>query len=163
MIVCGKVATSEKWLQHLMQVATKQCALCVPSAIWPIKQWVKIISLMHLTYMRASRQCTHGSLELFLWLPRLNRMLIIHVNAYNQDQGLTGRYQNTTLNKNKIIQALYYKPEATRAWIHKLEYKRVNGSNNIWVHTFNKQVCLNKANTIINMDRKGKASFLGAS
>ena len=37
---------------------------------------------------------------------------------YDQDQGLTGRYHNTTLDTNKIIQALYYKLGASRAQIH---------------------------------------------
>ena len=29
--------------------------------------------------------------------PRFNRTLIMHANVYDQDQGLTGRYHNTTL------------------------------------------------------------------
>ena len=33
-----------------------------------------------------------------LWRPQFNRTLIMHANVYDQDQGLTGRYQNTTLN-----------------------------------------------------------------
>ena len=44
-----------------------------------------------------------------------------NANVYDQDQGLTGRYHNTTLDTNKIIQALYYKPGASRARIHKLD------------------------------------------
>ena len=32
-----------------------------------------------------------------LWRPRLDRTLIMHANVYDQDQGLTGRYHNTTL------------------------------------------------------------------
>ena len=43
------------------------------------------------------------------------------------------------------MQALYYKPGASRARIHKLEYERVSGSNIIWVQTWLKQVCLKKA------------------
>ena len=38
---------------------------------------------------------------------------------YDQDQGLTGRYHNTTLQINKIIQA----SGASKARIHKLETK----------------------------------------
>ena len=45
----------------------------------------------------------------------------MHANVYDQDLGLTGRYHNTTLDTNKIIQALYYKPGASRARIHKLD------------------------------------------
>ena len=55
---------------------------------------------------------------------------IIHANVYDQDQGLTGRYHNTTLDTNKIIYASYYKPGASRARIQ-ARYTRVNGSNNI--------------------------------
>ena len=40
---------------------------------------------------------------------------------HDQDQGLTRRYHNTTLDTNKIIQALCYKPGASRARIHKLD------------------------------------------
>ena len=36
-----------------------------------------------------------------MWRPRFNRTLIIHANVYDQDQGLTGRYQNTTLDTNQ--------------------------------------------------------------
>ena len=36
-----------------------------------------------------------------LWRPRFDRTLIIHANVYGQDQGLTGRYHNTTLKINK--------------------------------------------------------------
>ena len=43
--------------------------------------------------------------------------------------------QHNSRYKLKIIQALYYKPGASRARIHKLEYTRVSGSNNIWVQT----------------------------
>ena len=32
-----------------------------------------------------------------VWCPRFNRTLIMHANVYDQDQGLTGRYHNTTL------------------------------------------------------------------
>ena len=32
--------------------------------------------------------------------PRFNRTLIMHANMYDQDQGLTGRYHNTTLDTN---------------------------------------------------------------
>src|SRR3954467_11165185 len=32
-----------------------------------------------------------------VWLPQFNRTLIMHANVYDQDQGLTGRYHNTTL------------------------------------------------------------------
>ena len=32
-----------------------------------------------------------------LWRPRFNRTLIMHANVYDHDQGLTGRYLNTTL------------------------------------------------------------------
>ena len=56
-----------------------------------------------------------------LWRPRFNRTLIIHANVYDQDQGLTGRYHNTTLDTNKIIQASYYNPGASRARIQKLD------------------------------------------
>ena len=56
---------------------------------------------------------------------------IIHANVNDQDQGLTGRNHNTTLDTNQIKQALYYKPGASRARVHKIEYKRVSGSNNI--------------------------------
>ena len=31
-----------------------------------------------------------------LWRPWFNRTLIMHANVYDQDQGLTGRYHNTT-------------------------------------------------------------------
>ena len=34
---------------------------------------------------------------MMLWRPRFNRTLIMHANVYDQDQGLTGRYHNTTL------------------------------------------------------------------
>ena len=47
--------------------------------------------------------------------PQLNRALIIDANVHDQDQRLTGRYHNTTLDTNKIIQALYYKSGASRA------------------------------------------------
>ena len=45
-----------------------------------------------------------------VWLPRFNRTLIMHANVYDQDQGLTGRYHNTTLdtkwnNTSFILQA----------------------------------------------------------
>ena len=33
--------------------------------------------------------------------PRFDRTLIIHANVYDQDQGLTGRYHNTTLDTNQ--------------------------------------------------------------
>src|SRR3954468_19518021 len=39
--------------------------------------------------------------------------------------------QHNSRHKLKIIQALYYKPGASRARIHKLENTRVSGSNNI--------------------------------
>ena len=32
--------------------------------------------------------------------PDLDRTLIMHANVYDQDQGLTGRYHNTTLMHN---------------------------------------------------------------
>ena len=32
-----------------------------------------------------------------MWRPRFNRTLIMHANVCDQDQGLTGRYHNTTL------------------------------------------------------------------
>ena len=34
---------------------------------------------------------------LYVWRPRFDRTLIMHANVYDQDQGLTGRYHNTTL------------------------------------------------------------------
>mgnify|MGYP005834800029 CR=1 FL=1 len=52
---------------------------------------------------------------------QFNRTLIIHANVYDQDQGLGGRYHNTTLDTNKRIQALYYKPGTSRARIQKLD------------------------------------------
>ena len=36
-----------------------------------------------------------------LVMPLLDRALIIHANAHDRDQRLTGRYHNTTLNTNK--------------------------------------------------------------
>ena len=45
---------------------------------------------------------------------------------YDQAQGLTGRYHNTTLTQIKIIQALYYKPGASRARIQKLDVKQAS-------------------------------------
>ena len=40
----------------------------------------------------------HSKLKIMqLWRPRFNRTLIMHANMYDQDQGLTGRYHNTTL------------------------------------------------------------------
>ena len=53
--------------------------------------------------------------------PQFDHTLIIHANVYDQDQGLTGRYHNTTLDTNKIKQASYYKPGALRARIQKLD------------------------------------------
>ena len=46
---------------------------------------------------------------------------IIHANVYDQDQGLTGRYHNTTLNINKS-----YKHHITSQGPRRLEYKSLN-------------------------------------
>ena len=48
-------------------------------------------------------QQTHRKKELHHMdvTPRFNRTLIIHANVYDQDQGLTGRYHNTTLDTNQ--------------------------------------------------------------
>ena len=50
--------------------------------------------------------------------PRFNRTLIMHANVYDQDQGLTGRYHNTTLKINKS-----YKHHITSQGPRGLEYK----------------------------------------
>ena len=44
--------------------------------------------------------CSAWPPSLLVSLPRINRTLIIHANVYAQDQGLTGRYHNTTLDTN---------------------------------------------------------------
>ena len=49
---------------------------------------------------------------------QFERTLIIHANVYDQDQGLTGRYHNTTLQINKS-----YKHHNTSQGPRGLEYK----------------------------------------
>ena len=48
----------------------------------------------------------------------------MHANMYDQDQGLTGRYDNTTLKVKQVIYASYYKPEASRARIQVLNINK---------------------------------------
>ena len=91
---------------------------------------------------------------------RFNRTLIIHANVYDQDQGLTGRYHNTTLDTNQIIQALYYKPGASRDRIQ-ARYTREPAEATIseYRHKLNKDALRRLAQK--QHERRGKASCLG--
>src|SRR3990170_3274074 len=67
-------------------------------------------------------------------------------------------------NINKVIQALYYKPGASRARIHKLAYKRQR-KHQISEYRYKRETDrpLEKRGKIKHYDRKAQASCLGPS
>jgi hypothetical protein len=83
-----------------------------------------------------------------VWRPRLDRALIIHANVHDQDQRLTGRYHNITLDTNKSHTSLYYKPGPRR---HKYKSSR---KQQYLSTDISKQVCLKKAEQ--NNDTRSK-------
>ena len=72
------------WALGLILLKRLSCGGMETVSLWPSHLHVQI------SYRLAT----------YVWRPRCNRTLIIHANVYDQDQGLTGRYHNTTLDTN---------------------------------------------------------------
>ena len=89
--------------------------------------------------------------------PLLDRALIIHANVHDRDQRLTGRYHNTILNTNLNIN-LHNTNQGSRG----PEY--ISHTNKYYLGTdIVSQVCLKKASTNGDTDRKGEGLLPRAS
>jgi hypothetical protein len=87
--------------------------------------------------------------------PLLDRALIIHANAHDRDQRLTGRYHNTTLETNLNIN-LHIKNQGSQG----PEY--ISHTNKYYLGTdIVNRVCLKKASITATLTEKAKASCLG--
>ena len=96
----------KKWWVHMKQVFVNK----VPTfAMTHYVKWVitffSFIEFLLVLNTKYILWIWHALVCVVLWCLRFNRTLIIHANVYDQDQGLTRRYENTTLKIKQVIQA----------------------------------------------------------